>query len=85
LSVRRDTGVKAPIPLSNIAESTRQLLETIQNDMFIKARTTYHEHIKEVHEWDDLVPALDAKNIVAIPWCEDGVCEDEIKERSAKA
>jgi len=35
-------------------------------------------------KWEDVVPALDNKCVVAIPWCEREVCEDEIKERSAK-
>jgi prolyl-tRNA synthetase len=85
LSVRRDTGVKAPIPLAELATAVPALLETIQREMFERARKTYHEHIVQVTKWDDIVPALDAKNTVVLPWCEVEECEDDIKERSGRA
>lgn len=85
LSVRRDTGVKAPLTLSAITSTVPELLSAIQKDMFTKAKTAYDERVKVITEWDDLVPALDAKNIVAIPWCEVESCEDDIKERSGRA
>ena len=83
--MRRDTGVKAPLPLSDIVTSVPQLLETIQSDMFKRAQETYHSHIKEVTRWEDVVPTLDSKCVIAIPWCEEEACEDDIKERSANA
>ncbi|KAJ7355494.1 hypothetical protein DFH08DRAFT_852579 [Mycena albidolilacea] len=85
LSVRRDTGAKNPVDLANIGPTVTALLDTIQSDMFSKAKATYDSSIKEITHWDDFVPALDAKNIVAIPWCEVEECEDDIKERSGRA
>jgi len=61
------------------------LLKTIQGDMFNKAKEVYDSRIVEVTKWDDFVPALDNKNVVAIPWCDREVCEDDIKERSGRA
>ncbi|TFK41600.1 hypothetical protein BDQ12DRAFT_599985 [Crucibulum laeve] len=85
LSVRRDTGAKAPLPLENIGEQVASLLVTIQSDMFNRAKETYDSRIKEVTQWDDVVPALDNKCVVAIPWCEVEACEDDIKERSGRS
>ena len=85
LSVRRDTGVKAPLALSNLAETVPKLLDTIQSDMYAKAKQEFDSHIVTVTDWDDVVPALDAKNIVVMPWCEVESCEDDIKERSGRA
>lgn len=85
MTVRRDNGVKAPLPLADITSSVTQLLDTIQSDMFKRAQEAYFSRIKEITNWDDLVPALDDKNIVAIPWCEREACEDDIKERSARS
>ncbi|KAJ7763691.1 hypothetical protein B0H14DRAFT_3594111, partial [Mycena olivaceomarginata] len=85
LTVRRDTGAKNPVDLANIGPTVTTLLDTIQSDMFSKAKATYDSSIKEITHWDDFVPALDAKNIVAIPWCEVEECEDDIKERSGRA
>ncbi|KAF8169918.1 hypothetical protein K438DRAFT_1854963 [Mycena galopus ATCC 62051] len=85
LSVRRDTGVKHPIGLADIGPTITALLATIQSEMFSRAKATYDSCIKEITKWDDVVPTLDAKNVVAIPWCEVEECEDDIKERSGRA
>ncbi|THG96149.1 hypothetical protein EW026_g5625 [Hermanssonia centrifuga] len=72
LSVRRDTGVKSPPPLADITKSVPALLETIQEDMFKNSR------LKEMTNWDDVVPALDNKRAVVLPWWEEEACEDDI-------
>ncbi|KAJ7814645.1 hypothetical protein B0H13DRAFT_2139914 [Mycena leptocephala] len=85
LTVRRDTGVKNPIGLADIGTTVKALLDTIQNEMFSKAKATYDSCLKEVTQWDDVVPTLDNKCIVVMPWCEVEECEDDIKERSGRA
>ena len=83
--VRRDSGVKAPLALADVTSTVPALLETIQADMFQRAKDTNATRYKEVTKWEDLVPTLDAKNVAVIPWCEVEACEDDIKERSANA
>lgn len=85
LSARRDKGDKEPIPLANLLENVAELLKTIQSDMFHSAKRVYDSRITAVTKWDDLVPALDNKCVVAIPWCDAEACEDSIKERSGRA
>jgi len=85
LSVRRDTGVKTPLPIENITTTLSELLETIQSDMFNRANDIYQSRLKEVTRWEDVVPTLDDKCIVVLPWCEEESCEDDIKERSGRA
>ncbi|KAJ3877471.1 hypothetical protein F5051DRAFT_408391 [Lentinula edodes] len=85
LAVRRDNGVKSPIAIENITSAVSNLLDTIQSDMFKRAQESFHSRLKEVTKWEDVVPGLDSKNVVVIPWCEREACEDDIKERSAKA
>lgn len=85
LGVRRDTGVKAPVPLADIETAVPALLETIQNEMFARAKEVYWSRIKPVTEWEKVVPALDDKCVVVLPWCEVESCEDDIKERSGRA
>jgi prolyl-tRNA synthetase len=85
LGVRRDTGVKAPIPLASIETAVPALLETIQNEMFTRAKEVYWSRIKQVTEWEMVVPTLDDKCAVVLPWCEVESCEDDIKERSGRA
>jgi prolyl-tRNA synthetase len=84
LTVRRDTGTKNPLALSTITQTIPQFLEEIQRDMFDRAKKTYDERIVQVTQWEELVPALDKKCVVVMPWCEEMECEDEIKDRSAR-
>jgi prolyl-tRNA synthetase len=82
-SARRDTGAKAPLALADLTKTVPELLETIQKDMFTRAKTKYDESIVVVTKWEDLVPALNAAKVCALPWCDVEACEDNIKERSA--
>ena len=50
--------------------------------MYTRAKNVQDERLKLVTNWDDVVPTLDAKNILVLPWCEQESCEDDIKERS---
>ena len=83
--MRRDNSIKAPIPLDGIGAAVTGLLNEIQSDMFTRAKETFDSRLKTVTAWEDVVPTLDAKNIVVIPWCEVEACEDDIKERSGRA
>ncbi|CCM00723.1 uncharacterized protein FIBRA_02763 [Fibroporia radiculosa] len=85
LSVRRDTGTKAPLPLADLMASVPKLLDTIQADMFKRAQDTYFSRLREVTRWEDVVPTLEDKCVAVMPWCEEEACEDDIKERSARA
>lgn len=84
LSVRRDTGAKVPIPLSEVSTAIPELLQTIQTEMFNKAKSEFEERLKVVYEWKDFVPTLNANCICVIPWCEVEQCEDDIKDKSAE-
>ncbi|KAI8052995.1 hypothetical protein BDF22DRAFT_686520 [Syncephalis plumigaleata] len=84
MSVRRDNGAKQAIAVDNLATAVPALLATVQQDMFNRAKATFDQHIIRVDKWNDFVPALNAKNLVLIPWCEREECEDNIKDRSAR-
>ena len=71
--------------MANIATTVSELLETIQSDMFNRANDIYQSRLKEVTRWEDVVPTLDDKCIVVLPWCEVESCEDDIKERSGRS
>lgn len=79
--VRRDTGEKLSISLTEIEEKLGSLLEEIQNNMYqeclqIKEKrtttaTTMEEFAKNLDENQGYVKAM---------WCGDEACEDKIKE-----
>jgi prolyl-tRNA synthetase len=81
---RRDTGVKDTIPIEEVATKVPELLETIQSEMYSKAEASFREHRLQITKWDEVLPALDDKNVVLIPFCLDGKCEDRIKELTTR-
>jgi prolyl-tRNA synthetase len=83
LSVRRDTGEKATIAISDLENGIKTALETMQNDMFNKAKKEYEEHRVKVTDWETIIQVLNAKNVVLIPSCLDGDCCDAVKDETA--
>ncbi|OQN97368.1 hypothetical protein B0A48_16432 [Cryoendolithus antarcticus] len=82
-TARRDTGAKGSIPLASLTSDVPKLLDTIQADMLKKASDEFAAHRKIVREWKDFVPTLNDKNVILVPHCAGGECEDQIKEDSA--
>ncbi|KLO17648.1 prolyl-tRNA synthetase [Schizopora paradoxa] len=85
IAVRRDNGVKAPVSLDGLPGSVHNLLNTIHKDMYERAKAAYDSHIVVCTKWEEVVPALDSKNVFVMPWCEEEACEDEVKERSGQS
>ncbi|KAJ8122984.1 hypothetical protein ONZ43_g956 [Nemania bipapillata] len=79
---RRDTGAKGTIPVAEIASQVPALLETIQKDMYNKANEYFTSHRLVLNDWAEVVPALDARNVVLIPFCGEPSCEDQIKDKT---
>lgn len=77
---RRDNGEKGTIPVGELATGVPALLKKIQDDMYTKAAATFESRRLKLTEWDRVVPALDSRNVVIIPFCEEIKCEDRIKE-----
>lgn len=83
VAVRRDTGEKLTIPLSEVSTKIPALLKQIHSDMFNKAKKEFDEHISLVHSWNDFVGGLAKKNLLLAPFCGDETCEKHIKDESA--
>ncbi|XWW93914.1 hypothetical protein V2A60_001853 [Cordyceps javanica] len=81
---RRDTGEKGTVALDEIGTKIPELLETVQKDMYNKAETSFREHRLKITNWDEVLPALDNKNVVLIPFCGGRKCEDRIKELTTR-
>ncbi|KAH8167183.1 hypothetical protein CIB48_g1097 [Xylaria polymorpha] len=77
---RRDSGEKGTIPIDDLATKVPELLETIQKSLYEKAEAAFSSHRLVLKDWSKVVPALDSKNVVLIPFCEAPACEERIKE-----
>ena len=82
--VRRDTREKVTVQLAELAAQAQALLETIQADMLARATAERNSRIATILAWKDFVPALDGKNMVLAPWCEDPESEEWVKRKSGE-
>ena len=50
-----------------MAVDLQSMLETIQSDMFAKAKSVRDEHMIRLETWDNFVETLNKKNLVLAP------------------
>ncbi|UYW00416.1 proline--tRNA ligase [Flavobacterium agricola] len=75
---RRDNLTKEVVAKEGIEEYIKNLLETIQSDLYTKALNFRNEHITEVNTWDEFVDVLENKTgFILAHW--DGTPETEEK------
>lgn len=80
---RRDTGVKECIKFGDLRARVQDLLEDIQRTMYTRACILRDDNIETVTEWNQFLPALNAKSICLCAWCDTPQCEEAVKKRSA--
>ena len=80
--VRRDTGGKEDYPISTVETTIVAMLDTIQSDMFQKAKRGRDEKLVQVTKWEDFVPALNRHCLVLTPFCDEAEWEDKVKVRA---
>lgn len=79
--VRRDTGEKTEIALDELEGKLPELLDTIQKDMFERARAHRDAHIWDAHDYEEFKATVAEKNgFIRGMWCGEQECEDRIKE-----
>jgi len=84
VTVRRDTGAKGTLSLDGLADSLKALLDTMQAEMYAKAKKELDDHMAVSHDWNDFCDQLDKSNIIQAPFCGEEQCEDKIKKDSAR-
>ena len=81
--VRRDTREKTVVSLDEVESVVPELLETIQKDMFERAKAHRDAHISDAHNYDEFCDAIENKpGFIRAMWCGDRACEDKIKEET---
>ena len=82
--VRRDTREKIDVALDEIETKSAELLETIHNDMYERAKAHLEAHTYTATNWDEMCDTINNKpGFVKAMWCGDQACEDKIKEELA--
>jgi len=82
--VTRHNNLKEDFAAAELSSLIPSKLESIQKEMFTKAKEARDTHLVQVLEWKDFVPNLEKSNLVLTPWCggEHEDWEEVVKKRS---
>ncbi len=78
---RRDTGEKTNIKLDAVTNYTADLLEKIQQNLFVRALKFQHEKTQKVATYDELKKQVET-GFARAYWCGDSKCEKQINEET---
>ena len=79
--VRRDNGEKITVPIAEAANRAAELMESIQEDMFARAKAHLDSHITDVKSYPAFKDAIENKpGFLRAMWCGEEACELKIKE-----
>ncbi len=79
--VRRDERKKEFVPLAEAVDTAKRMLDTMQSDLFKKAKAFRDANTYEVNSYDELKQRADDGFLVA-HWCVDPKCEAQVKEET---
>ena len=81
--VRRDTREKTECAIEDVAQTVKELLDTIQREMFERAKAHRDSHISDAHDYAEFKRAVENKpGFIRGMWCGEQACEDKIKEET---
>ncbi|CDI86493.1 hypothetical protein EPH_0020210 [Eimeria praecox] len=66
------------------ASTIPAMLETIQKDLFTRAKARFDASIEKITSFDEVMPALNRRHVVLAPWCEDPETEAQIKKETQR-
>jgi len=78
---RDEAGQKFTLPIEKIDKSIKELLDTIQSDMYIKAKNNLDSRIKEAKTTEQIGQVLDKQCFALSMWCGNPKCELEVKNK----
>jgi prolyl-tRNA synthetase len=79
-AARRDTRVKASLPMDGLVDQIRALLADIQQGLLARARTFREEHTSTADTYEAFKISMEGRpGFVIAPWCEEAKCEADIK------
>lgn len=77
--VRRDTGEKIIVKISEINEKSKELLDLVQKNLFERSLKMMNDSISKTDNLDEFKKLIGEKKTVLAPFCNNPECEDNIK------
>ncbi|PWA83624.1 Proline--tRNA ligase cytoplasmic [Artemisia annua] len=81
-AVRRDNGSKVDIPMADLVNRVKAMLDDIQQSMFDVAKQKRDACIQVIRTWDEFTEALSQKKLILAPWCDEKEVELEVKAKT---
>ena len=79
--VRRDNFEKSFVPMENLVETVKEMLDAVHDGMYQKALDMREEHTHVANNMDEFVDALEnKKGFIKAMWCGGRECEDKVKD-----
>jgi len=80
---RRDTGEKMAVKEEKLAETVKELLDNIQENLFTRAKNFLEENIRETSDYNEFKKIIEKqKGLIKTYWCGNKECEEKIKEET---
>ena len=80
---RRDSGEKVFVPLAGLEEAVRELLDSVHEGLFARAKKNLEEHTKVCQTVEEVKTFMETEGGFAkTMWCGDVKCEEEMKEKA---
>jgi prolyl-tRNA synthetase len=80
---RRDGATpKEVVSIDKLVERVGEVLSDVHRLLFERATQVRNERISRIARWEEFVPALEARNMVLTPWCEQKECEETVKDKT---
>jgi prolyl-tRNA synthetase len=79
---RRDTLTKSFLPMEGLSQAVETMLDTVQVELFERAKAHRDRSIHVVNSWDEFTAALDRGGFVSAHWDGTPETEDQIKDKT---
>lgn len=80
--VRRDTKEKALIKIKEIEKEIPKILDSMQKDMFEKAKGLMDKNTVEANSKEEFKKAIKERKLIKMNWCNKTSCEENIKDKT---
>jgi prolyl-tRNA synthetase len=77
---KRNTGEKVEVKFEDLKRRISELLDEIQGEMYDAAKELLEGSMKSSDDKKEMVSLVKDKNMVSVPMCEEGKCEEGLKE-----
>jgi len=81
--VRRDSGEKISVSQTGLLDVVAEVLESVQESLFLKAKRFLEENTRSVSSYDEFKRVLEERRgFIRAGWCGESTCERAIKEET---